>query len=492
MVEIRRCLLHIFSRACRGICVLGLLCVLSACHWQEAREVIAMADSIDQNHHVIYDDTAALGQTIRTLDNPFGRLLMSNTLGKAYYYMGRNLEDSYQQVVEAAECYIEADRLQIDDPIYRGRVNACMGYICSLNNNDSLSLIFYERASEDFQAGGSDWYYAQMLLTITQHRINLHQYLIADSLLQMAQTYPLDRAYQARYYETRGLYFYELHQYDSALVYFERGLDCWSCDEDRCFSYLKIMQVYFDLDVLEKAIPYAQYIIGSSNNPNYLANAYYCLMQDAKRKNNVELLSKYSHIRTDVQKLLRDSMLEDAEALPKIEEYVLNPHPMRWVWFVLSIMIASCIFLAIGVWIYRQRNYTARQQIYKLSTEIQDQEMRLSKELHYHNLKKQIAGAQSKYRTPLNRWLEYSVLKKDLNYWLHDWIDALDTLPLSEREKIFCTLSLAYSHLTDVDIAEHMCYSKYGIRMMKNRMLKKIGISATEFLDFLHNLSYMQ
>ena len=488
----RRCLLHIFSRACRGICVLGLLCVLSACHWQEAKGVIAMADSIDQNHHVIYDDTAALGQTIRTLDNPFGRLLMSNTLGKAYYYMGRNLEDSYQQVVEAAECYIEADRLQIDDPIYRGRVNACMGYICSLNNNDSLSLIFYERASEDFQAGGSDWYYAQMLLTITQHRINLHQYLIADSLLQMAQTYPLDRAYQARYYETRGLYFYELHQYDSALVYFERGLDCWSSDEDRCFSYLKIMQVYFNLDVLEKAIPYAQYIIGSSNNPNYLANAYYCLMQDAKRKNNVELLSKYSHIRTDVQKLLRDSMLKDAEALPKIEEYVLNPHPMRWMWFVLSIMIASCIFLAIGVWIYRHRNYTARQQIYKLSTEIQDQEMRLSKELHYHNLKKQIAGAQSKYRTPLNRWLEYSVLKKDLNYWLHDWIDALDTLPLSEREKIFCTLSLAYSHLTDVDIAEHMCYSKYGIRMMKNRMLKKIGISATEFLDFLHNLSYMQ
>ena len=119
--------------------------------------MIAMADSIDQMHHVIYDDTAALGQTIRQLDNPFGRLFMRNTLGKAYYYMGRNLEDSYQQIAEAAECYIEADRLQIDDPIYRGRVNSCMGYICAYNNSDSLALIFYERASENFQKSGNEW-----------------------------------------------------------------------------------------------------------------------------------------------------------------------------------------------------------------------------------------------------------------------------------------------------------------------------------------------
>ena len=59
-------------------------CCFTSCRsWQESRAVIAMADSIDQTHHVIYDDTAALGQTIRQLDNPFGRLFMRNTLGKA-------------------------------------------------------------------------------------------------------------------------------------------------------------------------------------------------------------------------------------------------------------------------------------------------------------------------------------------------------------------------------------------------------------------------
>jgi hypothetical protein len=43
--------------------VCGAMCGLSSCGWQEAKEVIAMADSIDQNCHVIYDDTAALGRT---------------------------------------------------------------------------------------------------------------------------------------------------------------------------------------------------------------------------------------------------------------------------------------------------------------------------------------------------------------------------------------------------------------------------------------------
>ena len=83
---------HMFQQAYRMFCVVGVLCVvmlgLCSCTWQEAREVIAVADSLDHTEHVIYDDTAALGRTIRSLDNPLGRLLMSNTLGKAYYYMG--------------------------------------------------------------------------------------------------------------------------------------------------------------------------------------------------------------------------------------------------------------------------------------------------------------------------------------------------------------------------------------------------------------------
>ena len=474
------------------ICILGILHILTSCGWQEAKEVIATADSLDQTEHVIYDDTAALSKAIRCLDNPFGRVLMSNTLGKAYYYMGRNLEDYHQQVAGAARCYIEADRVQIDDPIYRGRVNSCMGYICAQNNNDSLALVFYERASEDFQESGSDWYYAQMLLTITQHCINLHQYLIADSLLQMAQTYPLDRAYQARHYETRGLYFYEQQQYDSALVYFERGLNYWQSEEEKCFSYLKQVQIYLKLNVLEQALPYAQLIIEHSDNPNYLVNAYYCLMLEANRRNDVQSLNQYSHIRTDVQRLLSEVMIKDAEATPLLENYLQNPHPLRWVWITIVCFIILCIILIIGIVIYRRFATTqikvSNEQIVSMSAQIKKQTDELNEYNTQHFYDKRLDKIRRKYPKPLHQWNEYDQLKKDINPYLQSWLIALEKLNLTQRENVLCVLSFIYPQMSIEDLASSMCITKDALMVRKTRMTKKIGITSAQLNSFLQKL----
>ena len=443
--------------------------------WSEARKVIAVADSLDQSEHVVYDDTAALGRTIRCLDNPFGRLFMRSTLGKAYYYMGRNYSLS-NQIPEAADCYIEADRLQIDDPICRGRINSNMGYICAQNNSDSLALVFYEHASKDFKESGNEWRYAQMLLTVSHHRINLRQFVMADSLLQIAQAYHLDSAYQARYYETRGLYHFERQQYDSALVYFQRGLEFWQSEEDKCFSYLKMMQVYyFGKKDFQMLIHFANLIVEFSNNPNYISNAYYCLLLDAKEKNDINLLSQYTHARTDALKLLRKNTNNYAEALPILEEYLHNPRPLRWVWITLSAVVAMCIFLAIGIWGYRQRSQTQEKDF-----------------LHQQALlefEKGLTEIMDKYHSPRKHWRNYANLKKDIAPWLRYWTAKLDTLPLSEQEKIFCTISLIYPNLSDIEIANYLCYAKGTIRVFKNRILKKLDIPSSEFTNFLHSLS---
>ena len=471
------------------IYALCFLITFTSCRWHEAKEVIAVADSLDQTEHVIYDDTAALCRTIRSLDNPLGRLLMPNTLGKAYYYMGRNYSLS-NQITEAADCYIEADRLQIDDPIYRGRVNSCMGYICAQNNNDSLALIFYERASNYFKGSGNDWYYAQSVLNVVLRTISLHQFNKVDSLLQIAQTYQLDSAYRARYYETIGLSFCEKQEYDSALVYFNHGLNYWRSEEDKCFSYLKIIQTYyFGAKDINKAIPYAKLLVEHSTNPNYLSNAYYCLMQDAKEKDNIQLLSKYSHARTDVLKTLRDNTNTYAEATPKLMEYLQNPHPWRWVWISFPIIIVLCLLLTIGIWIYRKRSCSANKQLDVLSTHVRTQEEYLLQQQSLLEFEKGLTEIIYKYHSPRNHWRNYSTLKKDIDPWLRDWTAKLDTLPLSEQEKIFCTISLIYTNLSDIEIANYMCYAKGSIRILKNRILKKIGISSSEFSDFLHNLS---
>ena len=488
-----RCSSHISCisrRAWKIICIVCLCGGLTSCHWHEAKEVIATADNLDQTEHLIYDDTAALGKSIRCLDNPFGRVLMSNTLGKAYYYMGRNLIDKYGRINQAAECYIMADRLQINDPIYRGRVNSCMGYICAQNNSDSLALIFYERANKAFKKSTNEWYYAQSLLNVSLRAIHLHLFSKTDSLLLIAHSYQLDSAYRARYYETKGLYFYEQQQYDSALVYFNQGLNYWQSETEKCFSYVKIMQTYyFGKKDLQMVIPYANLIVEYSNNPNHLANAYYCLLLDAKENNDVNRLSQYTHARTDALKVLRNNTNKYAEATPKLMEYLQNPHPWRWVWISFPIIIALCILFAIGIWTYRKRSCSANKQLDVLSTHIRIQEADI---LHQQSLlvfEKGLTEIMDKYHNPRNHWRNYSTLKKDIAPWLRDWTAKLDTLPLSEQEKIFCTISLIYTNLSDIEIAEYMCYAKGSIRVLKNRILKKIGISSSEFSDFLHNLS---
>lgn len=469
------------------VSIVLLLCFSSCSSWHEAKEVIAVADSLDQAEHVIYDDTAALGRTIRCLDNPFGRVLMSKTLGKAYYYMGRNYSMS-NQIADAANCYIEADRLQLDDPIYRGRVNSNMAYICAQNNNDSLALIFYECASKYFKESGNDWRYAQNLLDRIEFNVKLLNYLVADSLLQIAQSYQLDSLYQARLYETRGLYFYEQQQYDSALIYFQKGLDYWQSEKEKCFCYLKIMQVSLEINSLSQAIPYAQCVIGVSNNPNYLSNAYYCLMQQAKQEGDAGLVSNYASCREDLNRVLEVYKESYTQAVTIIQDYELNPYPWRWVWIMLATILLVCIILFVGAVVYRHRNHIASEQIDRLSIHVENQDALLSQELYYRQLGEKLSNIVDKYHAPHKRWKEYKTLKRDLSPWLHIWMCKLDTLPLSEREKIFCTIRLVYSYMSDIQIAEYLCYDKHGIRVFKQRIAKKLGTTSADLLDFLRNL----
>ena len=488
---------HMFQQAYRMFCVVGVLCVvmlgLCSCTWHEAKEVIAVADSLDQTEYVIYDDTAALGRTIRSLDNPFGRVLMSNTLGKAYYYMGRNYSLT-DQITEAADCYIEADRLQIDDPIYRGRVNSCMGYICAQNNNDSLALIFYERSKDAFKESGNEWYYAQSLLNVSQCHVYLHHFGDADNLLNIAQTHQLDSSYLARFYETRGLYLHEQQQYDSALVYFQKGLDYWWSEEDKCFSYLKIMQsYYFGAKDINNAISFAKLIVEHSTNPNYLSNAYYCLMQDAKEQDNTQLLSKYSHARTDVLKSLRDNTNTYAEATPKLMEYVQNPFPLRWIRIVLVSFLVLCVILILSIFTYRKHTIAkiqvSEKRIANLSVQVQEHQYKLQEQSKLQYYKKHLDKIRRKYPKPLNRWNEYAELKKDIQPYLHNWFISLEKLDLTNREKVFCVISFIYPQMATEDLANYLCITKEALPVRKNRIAKKLGITSVELGVFLQKLA---
>ena len=458
----------------RNICLfIVLISLLSSCHWQEAKQVVCLADSLDQNEHVLYDDTAALQQAIRTLDNPLGRLFLHNQLGKAHYYMGRHLSLD-DQITQAAEHYIAADRAQICDPIYRGRINSCMAHISKQNESDSLALIFFIRANEAFKASGKDWYYAHTLLDVSEFHTYLHHFAQADSMLRIAQSYQLDDYYLARFYETKGLYYYEQQLHDSALLYFHQALDLWEYEEDRFYTYKKLMQVYLDMDDQVSALPYAQIMVELSADPNDLVNAYYCLMQDAKARGDIDKLSAYAHARQDANELLMESVGKYNGALTLLEDHLANPYPYRWAWIALLCLIVACLLLLIAIVLHRRyatrRLQVAHHQIEDLSVSAQ------------------LSDIRATYPRPRKHWNDYNELKKDLDTQLHDWFAQLETYQLSNRENVFCTYMLLYPNASLEELADWMHYSATGVSTFKRRIAQKIGISTRELYHFLYEM----
>lgn len=473
---------------------------------REAESIVSVADSMDTAHR-LYTDTTALRTAIRTLDVPIGRHFRRNTIAKAYYYLGRNLENGYHHISEAAECYIACDRLHPDDPIRRGRVNTCMAYICTWQCNDSLAIVFYRRASQAFLESGNDTRYAHSLLSQCQTLQNLHRFEEADSLWSLASQYTIDTAFTIRLLTTKGLYFYEQQQYDSALTYFLQVTDYPQDIESQCYNYMRIIQSYTGLNQEPLAYPYAEYIIANSQTPNFCTNACYTLINKAKNENNAELTAAYSYQRQDYSNMLTTQCEGYAQAVVKLQTYMATPHPFRpWkIW--LTIALTCCIILLYIVYLsHRYRKNGLKQkdiQLLEKDTLLRQQAQSLQ---HCHNtiqelsetisidrrteVKEHIAHLQSLYPQPQRNWLDYEILREAVSPTLLCFCNKLQQMQLSEKEITLCVYTLLYDKATLNQLADYLCYSPSSIRTVKQRIAKKLGLdNATSLYQFLLELA---
>ena len=252
----------------------------SCTSWREAKAVIAEADRL-LGEGVIMQDTLALAEMVDALDNPIGRVIAKEKLAKAYYLMGRNMDDYHHHYADAADFYIQADRLNTRDNILRGRINSCMGFICKQDSCFEEALVFYERANIAFAKTDNQKRYANGLLSIAEQYVNLKEYNKADSILQIANNYDIDSAYYARIMDIQALSCFNQKQYDLALMYLLTVKNYPRLIEARCYSYMMIMRSYNKLQEYTLATTYAQYIIQHSNNHNYRLNAYFHLIDHA-------------------------------------------------------------------------------------------------------------------------------------------------------------------------------------------------------------------
>ena len=449
---------------------------ISCQSWRDAKVTVAEADSLLANG-VIMRDTAVLAAAISALDNHVGRIFAREELAKAYYLMGRNLDDYHRNFADAADCYIEADRLKTKDLILRGRINSCMGFLCKQDSCFEEALAFYERANEAFAKNGNERRYANGLVSIAEQYINLKDYSKADSLLSIAEVYEIDSAYYARMIDVKALALYNQQLYDSALVLLLTIKDYPRNIEARCHSYKLIMRCYYDMNKVEFSIPYAEYIIQQSTNLNYKSSAYCVLLDSVELINDINQLAQYSNEREDNDRLLRHTSEAYAQASAKVKEYLNNPNPNRKLYVVVAISVAILIIIGlITYWIYRCYQHTLK---------VLDEE----KQKRIQLFERRVFDNSIYFLAYSDVWDKTSKLKELANNHFNNMFYRLEEIDdLTEHDKIICLMILL--DFSNKEMASIMHVRPNTISKSKKKIAKNIGVASADIRAFLiHFLS---
>lgn len=468
--------------------------IASCQSWRDAKTVVKEADSLLVVHKVVTRDTAALLSAIHTLDGVLGRVFAREYLAKAYYFMGRNFY-YLNDFSTAADYYILCDRMNPSDPMYKGRINSCMGYLCKQDSCFEEALAFYERANEAFEKSGDERRIANGLLSIAECYIFLHQYAIADSLLHIAERYDVaDSIYCVRKNTLRGFWYYHQQQYDFALFHLKSVGAYSCCTEFKCFAYQFVIQVLYNTNHLNEALFYVEYIIQNSKNPCYLSNAYYVLILLAEQNDDVNSLAKYSYLREDMDRKNRHYMESYAGATTKLMTYMVDPEPFRCWKIALFICVVLILLAMSGVIVHKKRGkeITIQKAIVEAELHKWQEQMRENLAIEEAN-----AAAKRKIISDIvmmhtEDFLPYKGIWKDekelyrlanssfgfIIYRLHDTYRNLNNREI----KICLMVLLDFSHKMIANIA---CCSEESISTIKQRLARKLSTSPRELREFL-------
>ena len=431
----------------------------SCARWREAKAVVKEADSLLVYGKII-EDTAVLAATINTFSGPMEYVFARNDLAKAYYHMARNFYHAHDYAT-AADYYILCDRLNPTDPMYKGRVNSCMGFLCKQDSCFAEALEFYERANVAFI--DDDRRYANGLVSIAEQFVCLREYSKADSILQIASRYNIDSAYYARMVDVRALALFNQQLYDSALVYLLSIENYPRNIEARCYSYLHTMRIYEITNHLFKTNKYAEYIIAHSTNSNHRSNAYYYLMVLGDKNNDISRLSIYSHAREDENRIVRQYAESYAQASDKLKIYLENPYPHRRLYIIIvcSALVVILLFGIIYGLIKRHRCV-----LVKRDKEKQDRCDLLARRIYDHSV----------YFTS---WQDYKKLRELANSHFNNMFYRLeDTYHLSEQELKICLMILL--EYTNKQMAEILFVQPNTISKAKNKIAKQLNTSSAK------------
>ena len=158
-----------------------------------------------------------------------------------------------------------------------------MAGICSNYNQDTLSLLFCERALNEFERSNNDWYYANCLLNMCVLKSGIKNFEEADSLWQIAANYSFDDSYRWYLNDVRAIYFYyqNISFSPDSIVYYLRKNPI-----NDSYRASTLSNAYYDLEQMDSAVYYAWETIEKFNVPSHQVSAYYILHKYAILNND--------------------------------------------------------------------------------------------------------------------------------------------------------------------------------------------------------------
>lgn len=455
--------------------------LLSGCKdWHEAEGIVATADSLDAAHEV-YSDTVALRRVVKQWDIPIVRTIKHNPLGRAYYYLGRNYDDFNGDYASAAQCYIRSDQLGMDAPLARGRVNACMGYICSQHNADSLALWYNERALRYFQTAGDSFYCASALLTLSVSYASQGDYAKSDSLWQAAGRYALsDDAFEAYRCDSRIYYYMHRSAYDSALVWLQKVAPTTS---------LRMVQraiAWEHTGRMDSAVWYAEQVIAQSEDRSHRVGAYYILHRQAiadgdMLRANALAAARMGEMRQQTQEM--EGKLTAVHALQTYREQCERTLIWRWLWVVLVLLGAIGVGgLYMGYRRFkhlRQHESDLTQQLNEL-TQVQAENMRQKCDA----METTLSQWKPLFAIGDPIWQDEKRLTQQADSHLFNIYTRLhEQYGIDMQDFRICLLTLYDASRSE--IAENIHRAVSSVPKLRSNTAKKLGTSNTQLRAFL-------
>ena len=278
---------------------------------REARQTLAVADSLRVNEGRLYDDSLALAEAYTLLGH--WRLIYPDDYARACYYYGRLLRNRGNQVA-AMQAFIAGahapylDRVVLlpwfSDYHILGRIYSNMGTMCHLAGEFELSYEMYKNASEQILKtnDSTSYYYLLNDMAFTLAEQKLHDETL--TLLGKIETECTDANVLTKTWETKAILYKNLTQYDSA-IYAARQL--YAHGYQATSGYVTMAQAFWNLEQFDSAVYYAKQVI---DNP-------YAVEQDLY---NMLYLLAYCD-----SAISKDAMQEHYQARTDIDKEILDP-----------------------------------------------------------------------------------------------------------------------------------------------------------------------